>query len=46
MYVDTQYIIHSKLIENCFENDMDLFTEIKKSRKTRPEVANTIDGLV
>lgn len=37
-------IINRKLIENCFENDLDIFAEIKKARKTPPEIVNFIDG--
>ena len=38
------YIRNNKLIENRFESDMDLFSEIKKARKTQSDESTIIDG--
>ena len=40
-----KFIINNKLIENCFQNDLDLFAEIKKARKIKPDIAASIDGV-
>lgn len=37
-------IKNSKLLENCLQNDTNLFTEIKKSRNTGSNFATKIDG--
>lgn len=38
------FIKNSKLIENSFEDDIDLFKEIKKARATHSEAVTKIDG--
>ena len=38
------YLRNRKIIENCVENDTDLFAEIKKQRKNDNEEDVTIDG--
>ena len=38
------FIKNSKLIENCVNDDMDLFNEIKKSRATKSDNTTRIDG--
>ena len=39
------FIINKKIIENCIENDADLFTEIKKHRSNDNQENVTIDGV-
>ena len=39
-----KYLVNNKIVENCFENDNDIFKELKKCRKTNIEVSETIDG--
>ena len=38
------FLRNKKIVENCFENDLDLFKEIKKQRQNGAEIDITIDG--
>ena len=38
------FLRNKKIFENCFDNDLDLFKEIKKQRQNGAEIDITIDG--
>ena len=40
-----EFIRNSKMASNCLENDLDLFSEVKKQRKNLSNEEVTIDGV-
>ena len=41
-----KFVKNLRIVENCFENDADLFNELRKQRSNKNESEVTIDGAV